>query len=83
MANIKTDAFIDLPGCYAFADQPQRLYINLGEVLASRNITDCQEARAAMYGTLLTACEVIGLQLVIVQEDGVPSISDLINAHGR
>lgn len=74
----KAATLSDLPGCYCKDGEPDTVYIHLGEILADRHIPDCQEARAAMYGTLLTACTVIGLELVIVQEDGVPSIEDVI-----
>ena len=82
MSISKASTMSDLVGCYCKDGEPDTLYINLGEILVDRGITDCQEARAAMYGTLLTACQVVGLEVMIIQEDGVPSLAELIGKHG-
>ena len=78
MSASKAGSLTDIPGCYARPGQPDTIYVHLGEILADRGIPDCQEARAAMYGTLSVACLAVGLELIIVAEDGVPNIANLV-----
>ena len=66
-------------GFYTESDQPNTLFVHLGEILAHRSIEDCQEARAAMYGVLCYACEAQGLELVLVRENDVPCMRDIVN----
>ena len=66
-------------GFYTESDQPNKLWVHLGEILADRSIMDCQQTRAAIYGTLAYACKAQGIELILIRESGVPSIEDILS----
>lgn len=67
-------------GLYVDDDQPDAIYMCIGEIIADKEVTDCQEVRAALYGAMAQFCAAQSVDLILISEDGVPCMREVYNA---
>lgn len=67
-------------GLYVAADEIDKLYMCIGEIIDDKGIDDCQEVRAAIYGSIAQFCAAQVVDLILISEDGVPCMKEVYDA---